>query len=481
VRIIDLGVIAIYLIAVTWFGARFRESQKNLKDYFLGGRNAPWWAISLSIVSAETSTLTIVGTPALAFTGDFGFLQIVLGYLLARIVIVAILLPHYFRGDLYTAYELMQRRFGTSIRKVTSMTFLVTRSLAEGVRVFAVSIVVSIILGTGEIASILLIVALTVFYTFEGGMTAVIWTDVVQMCMYVGGAALSLVIIAQQAPGGISHAIDLAAQAHKFRVFDFMSPADPGFFAKPYTFLAGIIGGCFLTTASHGTDQLVVQRLLSARNERESRLALLSSWVVIFVLFSLFLLIGALLFVYYRENNLPAPSPLDRIYPKFVWEKLPPVAAGLVTAAILAAAMANVSAALNSLASATVMDFFGGKRDQQQMGLARWATVFWALVLIAIGLVARYWGSVLESGLSIASVTLGILLGVFLLGVLTRRVGENAAIAGVVVGLAVILYVKLGTHVAFTWWVPAGACSTYLAGCVASLVWPIRKLGALND
>jgi SSS family transporter len=479
VRPIDLGVIAIYLVAVTLFGARFRQSGTNLKDYFLGGRNAPWWAISLSIVSAETSTLTIVGTPALAFGGNFGLLQVVLGYLLARVVIATILLPHYFRGDLYTAYELMQRRFGHRIRKVTSMTFLVTRSLAEGVRVFAVSIVVSIILGTGETASILLIVALTVFYTFEGGMTAVIWTDVVQMGMYVAGAVLSLVIMAQQSPGGFFHAVDLAAQADKFRIFDFSGPfsaASPAdFFAKAYTFWAGIIGGCFLTTASHGTDQLVVQRLLSARNERESRLALLSSWVVVFGLFALFLLIGALLFVYYRENQLPMPDMThrDRIYPKFVWEHVPPGAAGLVMAAILAAAMANLSAALNSLSSATVVDFFGGKDDRQQMGLARWMTVFWAVVLIAIGLVAQNWGSVLESGLSIASVTLGILLGVFLLGVLTTRVGEEAAIAGVVVGLAVILYVKLATRIAFTWWVPIGACTTYVTGCIASLILPI--------
>ena len=471
-RLIDLAVIAAYLVAVTWFGARFRQSQKSLKDYFLGGHSAPWWAISLSIVSAETSTLTIIGTPALAFAGDFGFLQIVFGYLLARIAIVTILLPHYFRGELFTAYELMERRFGPRIRKVTSMTFLVTRSLAEGVRVFAVATVVSIILGTGEIASILLIIALTVFYTFEGGMTAVIWTDVAQMFMYVAGAILSLVIIFQHAPGGAAHALDQAAQFNKFHVFDFSSPATPGFFTKPYTFWAGLIGGCFLTTASHGTDQLVVQRLLSARNEKESRLALLASWVVVFGLFCLFLLIGALLFVYYRENQLQAPVPLDRIYPKFVWEKLPVGAAGLVMAAILAAAMANLSAALNSLSSAAVVDFFGGRRDAQQMGLARWATVFWALVLVAIGMVARHWGSVLESGLSIASVTLGVLLGVFLLGVLTRRVGEVAAIIGVLVGLAGILYVKFATRIAFTWWVAIGAGVTFAAAYAASFVWP---------
>jgi len=291
------------------------------------------------------------------------------------------------------------------------------------------------------------------------------------MCMYVGGAILSLVIIAQQAPGGLSHTLDLAGALHKFQVFDFTSPAAAGFFTKPYTFLAGLIGGCFLTTASHGTDQLVVQRLLSARNERESRLALFASWIVIFILFSLFLLIGALLFVYYRENSLPPPNPLDRIYPRFVWEKLPAGAAGLVMAAILAAAMANVSAALNSLASATVVDFYGRKQDRQQMGLARWATVGWAVVLIGIGLVARSWGPVLESGLSIASVTLGVLLGVFLLGVLTKRVGEKAAIFGVIIGLIVIVWVKAMTKIVFSWWVPIGACTTYLAGCAGSLIW----------
>ena len=475
-RPFDLGVILVYLIGVTWFGARFRSTQKSLKDYFLGGRAAPWWAISLSIVSAETSTLTIVGTPALAFNGNFGFLQVVFGYLLARLVISAVFLPHYFRGELYTAYELMQRRFGSRIRKVTSATFLVTRALAEGVRVFAVSIVVSIILGTGEIASILLIVALTLFYTFEGGMTAVIWTDVVQMCMYAGGAVLSLVIIAQHAPSGISHAIAVADQLHKFQVFDFSSPV----FTYPYNFWAGIIGGCFLTTASHGTDQLVVQRLLSARSEKESRRALLSSWVVIFILFSLFLVVGALLFVYYRESHLAPPSPMDKLYPKFVWDSLPVGAAGLVMASILAAAMANLSAALNSLASATVVDFFGKARERT-LGLARAATILWAGVLVAIGLVARHWGSVLESGLSIASVTLGVLLGVFLLGVLTTRVGQNAAIAGVIVGLAIILYVKFETQIAFTWWVPIGSCATFLGGCLASVVLPSRDVVNLHD
>src|SRR5437762_8745565 len=233
-RSLDLAIVALYLVGITWFGARFRRGQKTLKDYFLGGRTAPWWAIALSIVSAETSTLTIVGTPALAFNGNLGFLQIVLGYLMARIVISILFLPHYFRGEMFTAYELMRRRFGERIRKLTASIFLVTRALAEGVRVFAISLVISIVLGTGEIASIVLIVVLTLFYTFEGGMTAVIWTDVVQMTLYVLGAILSFFVILGEIPGGWAHVVQVAGP-DKFRIFDFRLV-----FTTPYTFWAGL-------------------------------------------------------------------------------------------------------------------------------------------------------------------------------------------------------------------------------------------------
>jgi SSS family transporter len=467
-RYIDFGVILLYLAGVTWFGARFRKTQHTLKDYFLGGQEAPWWAISLSIVSAETSTLTIVGTPALAFGGNFGLLQVVLGYLLARVVISLILLPQYFRGQMFTAYELMQRRFGTGVRRVTAAIFLVTRSLAEGVRVFAVAIVVSIILGTGEEISILAIVALTLFYTFEGGMTAVIWTDVVQMGMYVLGAAASFVLILGKVQGGWAHVIDVAQAAHKLQVFDFTFS-----FTKPYTFLGGVIGGCFLTTASHGTDQLVVQRLLSAKTLSQSRAALMASWVVVFFQFVLFLSIGTLLYVYYQDAHLAAPKPADRLYPAFIWNQLPVGLAGLAMAAILAAAMANLSAALNSLASTSIVDFvrplFPMLGDKRYLQLARVATIFWAVVLVLIGLVASHMGgSVLELGLSIASVTLGLLLGVFLLGCLTTRAGEPAAIAGIVSGLAAMLYVKFFTPIAFTWWVAIGSFVTFGIGWMAS-------------
>ena len=474
-RPVDLAVIVAYLAAVTWFGARFRKGQHSLKDYFLGGRTAPWWAIALSIVSAETSTLTIIGTPPLAYGGSFVFLQVVLGYLAARIVISTILLPQYFKGQMFTAYELMGRRFGPRTRKVTSGIFMITRSLAEGVRVFAISIVISIILGSSGPASILVIVALTLLYTFEGGMTAVIWTDVVQMGMYVLGAAVSFFMLLGKIPGGLGHAIALAAPAGKLRIFDFHWS-----WTNPYTFWAGLIGGCFLTTASHGTDQLVVQRLLSAGSERDSRMALLSSWIVIFVQFTLFLTIGMLLWVL-RNGRTFGRDDLDRLYPSLLWDSLPVGIAGLAMAAIIAAAMANLSAALNSLASATVADFYqpltGGRfSPAHYLRISRFSTVFWAAVLAAVGLFARHWGSVLESGLSIASVTLGILLGVFLLGVLTKRPGENAAIAGVIAGAVTMLFVKFGTTIPFTWWVLIGSTVTFSAG----ILWP-QKATRINS
>src|SRR5580704_6398377 len=251
-RFFDWGTIAVYLLAITWFGARFRKTQHSLKDYFLGGHAAPWWAIALSIVSAETSTLTVIGTPVLAFNGNFQFLQLVIGYLAARIVISSLFLPQYFRGEMFTAYELMRRRFGERIRKLTAGTFLLLRALAEGVRVFAVSIVISTILGTGEVVSIFAIVCLTLFYTFEGGMTAVIWTDVVQMFLYVAGAVLSFFVILHKIPGGWDHVYSVVQPIGKLKVFDFRFSPDAQFFSRPYSFWGGVLGGAFLTTASHG-------------------------------------------------------------------------------------------------------------------------------------------------------------------------------------------------------------------------------------
>jgi len=473
-RYVDIAVIIVYLIGITWFGAQFKEKQTSLKNYFLGGRNTPWWAIGFSIVSAETSTLTVIGTPALAFYGNFGFLQVVFGYLLARIVITFLFLPHYFKGELYTAYELMQRRFGLKLRRLTAGTFLLLRALAEGVRVFAISIVISIVLGTGEIASIVVIVCLTLFYTFEGGMTAVIWTDVVQMFLYVGGAIVSLFVILNQIPGGWAEVAQKAGDAAKFQVFDFRFDWTMEFFSRQYSFWAGVLGGCFLTTASHGTEQLMVQRLLSAKTEGEARKALFASWFVILFQFTLFLTIGVILWVYYGNNGLQPPKPADRIYPQFIWNSLPVGVAGLVIAAILAAAMSNLSAALNSLASTTIMDFYKlGQPDREEshyLKLAKRSTLLWGAILFGIGVAARSVSSVLEAGLGIASILYGALLGVFLVGVLTKRVGERAAMVGMATGISVNLYVKFGTPIAWTWYVLIGTSVTAGVAVLASLV-----------
>ncbi len=469
---LDLAVVVIYLMGITIFGAQFRRKQHSLKDYFLGGRTIPWWAIALSIVSAETSILTIIGTPGLAYAGNLGFLQVVLGYLLARVVISFILLPHYFRGELYTAYQLIERRFGVRLKKVTAAFFLVIRSLAEGVRVFAISILVGIVLGTGELSSVVLITALTLFYTFEGGLHAVIWTDVVQMVIYLSGAVMSFFLLLDKVPGGWGEVVTLAAaHGHKFSVFDF------GFsVTKEYTFWAGLLGGMFLTTASHGTEQLMVQRLLAARDLRESRLALFSSWGVIFFQFALFLVIGVMLFAYY--THFPPARPFarnDAIFPTFIVTHFPRGLAGVMVAAILAAAMSNLSAALNALASTSIMDFYrprlGSSRDEAHyLWASRLSTLGWGVLLIGLALAAARWQkSVFVMGLSIASVAYGSLLGTFLLGVLTKRARESGSMVGMIVGLVIMIYISLFTPVAWTWYVLIGTSVTFGIGYIASM------------
>jgi SSS family transporter len=464
---LDFAIIGLYLAGITLFGLRFRKKQRSLRDYFLAGRDIPWWAIALSIVAAETSTLTIISIPGLAYDTNFTFLQVIMGYVVGRVVISFVLLPHYFRGDLYTAYELIERRFGHGLRSLTAGLFLLTRAAAEGVRVYAVSIVVSIALGTGEVASIAIITALTVIYTFEGGLAAVIWTDVVQTAIYVGGTLVGLVTILHLVPGGWTAIHAAAAGAGKLQVFDFSASV-----WVPYTFWAGVIGGTFFTTASHGTDQLIVQRLLAARGQKQSVMALLSSGVAVFFQFALFLTVGIMLWAYYRVPSAVFGKP-DRIYPTFIVTRMPHGISGLLIAAILAAAMSNLSAALNSLSSSAIMDFYARLRpladEKIKMRLSRLATIAWALVLFGLAVIALHKvGRVVEVGLQIASVAYGALLGVFLLGVLTRRANQRGAMVGMLFGFGANLYLWLGTRVPWTWWVMIGTGVTFAVGYVVS-------------
>jgi solute:Na+ symporter, SSS family len=466
---LDLAIIALYLAGITLFGLRFRKRQRSLRDYFLADRNIPWWAIALSIVAAETSTLTIISIPGLAYDTDLGFLQVVLGYLVGRIIICYILLPQYFRGELFTAYQLIERRFGQGLRSLTAGLFLLTRAAAEGVRVYAVSIVVAIAFGTGEVASIAIITALTLIYTFEGGLAAVIWTDVVQTIIYVAGTIVGLFTILHFVPGGWTAIHAAAHNAGKLQVFDFSFD-----FWKPYTFWAGLLGGAFLTTASHGTDQLIVQRLLAARSERQSVTALLASGVAILFQFALFLIVGVMLWAFYRQPSSNFGR-ADRIFPTFIVTHMPEGIAGLLIAAILAAAMSNLSAALNSLSSTSIIDFYFRNNPQaderQKLQLSRVITVVWALVLFALAVLSLHKvGRVVEVGLEIASVAYGALLGVFLLGVLTRRANQRGAMLGMACGFVTDLYIWLGTRVPWTWYVIIGTIVTFAVGYASSLL-----------
>jgi solute:Na+ symporter, SSS family len=486
----DLLLVGIYLAAITVFGLRFRSKDRTLKSYFLADRQIPWWAIALSIVAAETSTLTIISVPGLAYVGDWGFLQIVLGYLLGRIVVCIVFLPRYFRGELLTAYEVIGQRFGARLHKLTAFLFLFLRAAAEGVRVFAVSIVVGIAIGTNDTASIAIICALTLIYTLEGGMAAVIWTDVVQMMLYVAGTIVSVFMLGHAVTGGWHSIHTMAAAAGKLTIFHFAFSL-----STTYTFWAGAAGGCFLTMASHGTDQLMVQRLLAAKNLRESRIALLSSGLVILVQFVLFLAIGTGLYFFYgHAGNGAAPSTPDRVFPWFIVNDMPRGVAGLMVAAILAAAMSNLSAAVNSLSSSSMVDLYLQWRpatdERQRANASRIMTLFWAFVLFVLALMSRGGGHVVEVGLSIASVAYGSLLGVFLLGTLSRSATEAGAMIGMIGGFAVNLFLWRQPHalslnlgsahivfpkIAWTWFVLIGSLFTFLLGWVMSRVLPDKK------
>ena len=463
----DLAIILLYLAGITLFGIRFRRKQQSLRDYFLGGRSAPWWAIACSIVATETSTLTIIGTPAIAFDGNLGFLQLVLGYLVARVVLCVVLIPQYFHGEFYTAYQLLEKRFGASMKRAAALVFMVTRALAEGVRISAIGKVVSVAFGTGDRWSIVIVAALTLLYTFEGGMRAVIWTDVVQLALYLAGSVAAFVLLLHKIPGGWPAVAQIAAASGgKLTVFDF------GFsLTRSYTFWAGLLGGTFLTMASHGTDQTMVQRLLAARSERDAKTALLSSGVIVFAQFALFLVLGVMLFAYAQHAYLPVPAAdTDRIFPEYVVREMPIGLAGFVLASIFAVAMSNASGSLNSLASSSMIDFGGNQAATapDEVQRSRYATLAWGLVLGALGLAP--WGHVLEAGLTIASITYGGLLGVFLLGTWNRRANQTGALAGLFAGIAAMLAVRFGTHIAYTWYVLIGTVATFAIGSLASLV-----------
>jgi len=469
---IDLVIVIAYLLGITLLGLRFRQQQHDVKDYFLGGRSAPWWALALSIVATETSTLTIIGTPAIAYATNLTFLQLVFGYIVGRFLISILFLPGYFRGEFLTAYALIEKRFGAKMRAVSALTFLITRTLAEGVRVAAIALVVSVALGTSERLAVFIVIGLTILYTFEGGMKAVIWTDVAQFLLYLTGSLFTLGLLLHKIPGGWPEVVHVAAvNGHKFQFLDFHWNL-----AANYTFWSGVIGGAFLTMATHGTDQTIVQRLLAARHQNDSRRAIIASGFIVLFQFTVFLVVGVLLFVFAQHTPLLAPGDRsDRILPLFLVREMPTGLAGLLLASILAVAMSNASGSLNSLAASSVMDLNalrGRPIDPAKfLRISRRMTLVWGVILIVFGLV--HWEhSLLETGLAIASLPFGSLLGLFLLGTLDSRANSKGCLVGMFAGLAVVLAVYFGTSVAYTWNFLIGSCVTFAIGSLVSRVFP---------
>lgn len=494
--LLDLIVLALYLGGIVAFGVYFSKSQHTIQDYFISGKSLPWWAIMGSIVATETSTVTFISVPGYAYNNNFTFLQLVMGYMVGRVAVSILFIPAYFRGELLTVYQLLGDRFGGAVKRLASGVFLLTRSFADGFRLFATGLVLAAVLRvtpaaddlaksllpavdptyTILIVSVVIMAVATVIYTFHGGMTAVIWTDVIQLVVYLVGAAAAAVILLQSMPGGWSEVASVGGAAGRFRLFDFSLTL-----TRSYTFWSGLIGGAFLTTATHGTDQLMVQRYFCAKNAGDARKALLWSGVVVFLQFVLFLVIGVMLFVYYTQH---APGEIaefmrngrvqtDRIFPYYIVRHLPAGIVGLVLAAIFAAAMSTLSSSLNSSAAAAVADFYvpmtGGKRSERHyLNVSRTLTIVFGVIQTAVAIVAISLSSrVVDEVLGIASFTNGVILGVFLLGTFTRA-GQRAALVGIVAGAGLMLAVKLQTAVSWQWYVLIGSTATFVAGSLAA-------------
>jgi SSS family transporter len=447
---IDTAVVAGYLVAMLAIGVWVGRGQQSTKDYFLGDRSLPWWAVLLSIVATETSTVTFLSIPGMAYAagGDLRFLQITFGYIVGRLLVVAILLPLYFRGEPFTAYEVLQRRFGKTSRRATSLLFLVTRNLADALRLYLSALVLQLAMGLDLATSIIVMGVVTLIYTYIGGVKSVIWNDCVQFVIYIAGACIALYEIIYSLPGGLEQFQAFAAEHGKFRVLDF----DLSFVKPAMTFWAGLIGGAFLTMATHGTDQLTVQRLLTARSQRGAAVALVTSGVVVCLQFALFLVIGAALAAFFSEFPPDATDTLnnDHAFAYYIVHHLRPGLVGLTLAAVFSAAMSTLSGSLNSSATALVSDFIIPLRrepltERAQLKISRIATGFFGLLQIGIALASYLRSadqSVVESVLAIAAFTSGPMLGLYLLAVLTPRVNEPAALAAFVVGLALLAFVQ---------------------------------------
>ena len=469
---LDVVVLVSYLLGVTVWGAWLGRNQKGGTDYFLGNRSLPWFAVMLSVVATETSTLTFLSIPGVAYTGSLVFLQLTLGYLLGRILVSAVLLPAYYAGSLTTAYALLERRFGLGVRRFTSAIFMVTRLLADSVRLFATAIPLALITGWPYPASIAVIGVLTLIYTYMGGIKAVVWVDAVQMGLYLLGALATIIAIQILVPGGWSAVLASSADAGKLDVIDLSWNL-----STTYTLWAGVLGGAVFTMASHGTDQLIVQRLLTCRDMRSSQKALIGSGVVVMAQFLVFLVVGLGLWAFYGGRSFESS---DEIFALFIVEQLPPGITGLLIAGVFAAAMSSLSSSINSLASAAAYDFWapmvGAQDDEARLLRAgRAFSLLWAALLIAgatLFIPLSRGTTAVEVALGIASLVYGGLLGAFALGVLTKRPGQMAAIVGMASGIGMVTLLR--DQMAWPWYALVGSVVTFAVGSAIGLIGPVR-------
>jgi SSS family transporter len=496
---LDLIIIFGYLIGIVLFGTWFGRKQKTTADYFLGDRSVPWWAVAFSIVATETSTITFISIPGVAFArgGNFAFLQLVFGYLLGRIVISILFIPSYFRGELLTVYQLLDRRFGGKIKMVAASLFVVMRNIADGIRLLLTAIVLAAVYAAFQpnanaetiiILSIILIGVAMIIFTYFGGMEAVIWVEVVQLGIYIAGAIAAAVVLINSINGGLAAASSFAQQYSKYSLFDFSLDH-----TKTFTFWSGLIGGCFLTMSTHGTDQYLVQRYLCTDRPRKATVALLTSGAIVLAQFIGFLFIGVLLFAFYHPFTDPTYASVantafpftggDRVFPDFITKYMPTGLSGLVVAAIFAAAM---SSSLNSIAATAVNDLYKPFRpnrdDKHYLKVSHVLTLTWGVVQIGVALAVRNQpGSALSMALSIASLINGPILGVFLVGTFLRRVSQPPALIGMLGSIVSMLYVFFATKIAWTWYVFLGSLITFVVAWLASFAFSPATIGPIGQ
>ena len=476
ISVIDSLIVVAYMLAVVLFGLWLGRKRQSSADYFLGGRSLPWGALLLSIVATETSTVTFLSIPGLAAArgGNLTFLQITFGYILGRFAVIFVLLPLYFRGAIFTAYEVLESRFGKLSRRMVSVLFLVTRNLSDSLRLFLTALVLQIVLGLDLAASVIAIGVVTIAYTFFGGARSVIWNDCIQFVIYMLGAAAAATIIVRMSAGGIEQLIEFAQLENKLRVIDF----DPNPFKPSMTFWAGLAGGAFLTAATHGTDQLMVQRYLSAKSRNDAALALGVSGFIVLAQFAIFLLIGiGLASLFGMAAGAAAPLGLknDQLLAHFVVNYMPVGLLGLTLAAVFAAAMSTLSSSLNSSAAAFINDLYlpvrgSGPGQVVNLRASRIATISFGLVQIGIAVMFGLVGSdesTVSNVLKISGFATGPVLGLFLLAVYAPRVNQIAALTGFVAGVMILSALALGTAIYWAWYAMIGALATLLCGKIA--------------